>query len=121
MSIDRDRFEEATEAELADLSVTDQVFGFLSVHDDTAFKAREIAAQTGLDEGPVSTALSRLKDRELVEHKAAYWAVTADAGRRRQYEGYERATALFNDQLGEEDSEAWADHAPDEPHPSSSE
>lgn len=33
------------------------------------------------------------------------------------YNGYERATALFNDRLGTEDEESWREHAPSEPHP----
>lgn len=118
MSIDRERFENASEDELAELSVPDQVLGFLAVHDDRAFEAREIAAQVGTDEGAVSTALTRLKDRGLVEHKATYWAVTTDENRLSGYDGYERATALFNEQLGEEDEDAWREHAPEEPHPS---
>ena len=64
------------------------------------------------------TALSRLKDRDIVEHKATYWAVTDDADRLEGYSGYEQATALFNEQLGEEDKQAWRGHAPEEPHPS---
>jgi DNA-binding IclR family transcriptional regulator len=100
MSIDRETFETASEDELAELSVPDQVLGFLAVHEDRAFEAREIATQVGLDGGAVSTALSRLKDRGLVEHKATYWAVTGDAERLKGYSGYERATALFNERLG---------------------
>ncbi|WP_327052865.1 MarR family transcriptional regulator [Halomicrococcus gelatinilyticus] len=118
MSIDRDTFENASEEELAGLSVPDQVLGFLAAHGDRAFEAREIASQTGLDDGAVSTALSRLKRRDLVEHKATYWAVTDDDDRLEGYSGYERATALFNDHLGTEDTDAWREHAPDEPHPS---
>ncbi|OYR99300.1 MarR family transcriptional regulator [Halorubrum sp. E3] len=118
MSIDRETFENTSEDELADLSVPDQVLGFLAANEDRAFKAREIASQIGVDEGAVSTALSRLKDRGLVEHKATYWAVTNDAGRLDGYCGYERATALFNDQLGAEDKDSWREHAPQEPHPS---
>lgn len=118
MSIDRETFENTSEDELEGLSVPDQVLGFLVSHDDRAFKAREIASQIGLDEGAVSTALSRLKDRDLVEHKATYWAVTDDEDRLEGYSGYERATALFNEQLGAEDKEAWREHAPNEPHPS---
>ena len=117
MSIDRDTFENASESELGELSVPDQVLGFLAANDDRAFEAREIASQTGLDEGAVSTALSRLKERSLVEHKATYWAITDDVERLEGYSGYERATALFNEQLGEEDREAWREHAPSEPHP----
>ena len=117
MSIDRETFENASEDELKEFSVPDQVLGFLAAHEDHAFKAREIASQVSFDEGAVSTALSRLKDRGLVEHKATYWAVTDD-DRLEGYSGYERATALFSEQLGEEDKEAWREHAPDEPHPS---
>lgn len=118
MSIDRDTFENTSEDELEELSVPDQVLGFLAANDDRAFKAREIASQIGVDEGAVSTALSRLKDRDLVEHKATYWAITDDAERLAGYSGYERATALFNEQLGTEDEESWREHAPNEPHPS---
>ena len=118
MSIDRDTFENTSEDELADLSVPDQVLGFLAANEHRAFKAREIASQIGVDEGAVSTALSRLKDRNLVEHKATYWAVTDDTERLDGYSGYERATALFNEQLGDEDKESWREHAPSEPHPS---
>ena len=118
MSIDRDTFENTSEDELEELSVPDHVLGFLTAHDDRAFKAREIASHVGVNEGTVSTALSRLKDRGLVEHKATYWAVTDDAERLDRCSGYERATALFNDQLGAEDKDSWRDHAPQEPHPS---
>lgn len=118
MSIDRDTFENTSEDELEGLSVPDQVLGFLVANDDRAFKAREIASQIELDEGAVSTALSRLKGRGLVEHKATYWAVTGDGDRLEGYSGYERATALFNEQFGEEDKEVWREHAPSEPHPS---
>lgn len=118
MSIDRDTFENTSEEELADLSVPDQVLGFLAAKEDRAFKAREIASQIGVDEGAVSTALSRLKDRALVDHKATYWAVTDDTERLEGYSGYKRATELFNEQFGEEDKEAWREHAPQKPHPS---
>jgi len=118
MSIDRETFENASEDELADRSAPEQVLAFLAAHGDRAFKATEIAAQTELDEGAVSTALSRLKDRSLVEHKATYWAVTEDADRLEGHRGYERATTLFNDQLGNEDTDAWREHSPDESHPS---
>jgi len=116
--IDRDRFENASEEELAELSTPDRVLGVLLAHDDQAFEAREIASRTGLDAGAVSTALTRLKDRGLVKHKATYWAVTGDQDRLADYSGYERATALFNEQLGEEDRDAWREHAPDEARPS---
>ena len=94
------------------------MLGFLAAHAEHAFEAREIASRVDIDEGAVSTALSRLKDRDLVEHEATYWAVTDDAERLDGYSGYERATELFNDRLGTEDEEAWREHAPERPHPS---
>ncbi len=118
MSIDRDTFENTSEDELAELSVPDRVLGFLAAHADQAFKAREIASRLEIDEGAVSTALSRLKNRDLVEHKATYWAVTDDAERLDGYSGHRRATELFNEQLGTEDEGAWREHAPQESHPS---
>lgn len=118
MSIDRDTFENATEDELAGLSVPEQVLGFLAANDDHAFEADEIASQLDLQDGAVSTALTRLKDRGLVEHKATYWAIVDDEERLEGHRGYERATALFNERLGGEETAAWREHAPDEPHPS---
>jgi hypothetical protein len=117
MSIDRETFENTREEELGSLSVSDQVLGFLAANDDRAFEASEIASRIDVDDGAVSTALSRLKDRDLVDHKATYWAVTDDADRLNGYSGYERATALFNEQLGKESSDAWREHAPEEAHP----
>ena len=118
MSIDRKTFEQSSEAELEDLSATAHVLGFLSANDDRAFKAREIARRTDLDEGTVSTALTRLKARDLVEHKGTYWAITSDEARLRDHDGYARATAAFNEQFGKEDREEWKEHAPDDTHPS---
>ena len=118
MSIDRHTFDNSSEDELEELSVPGQVLGFLAHHEDRAFEAREIASKINIDEGAASTALSRLKDRGLVEHKATYWALTDDAERLERYSGYERATALFNDQLGAENMESWRRHKPQKPYPS---
>lgn len=118
MSIDRETFERSSEDELEELSTTDHVLGFLAANDEKAFKASEIARQTELDRGGVSTALSRLKDRGLVEHKGQYWAITTDEQRLDTHSGYARATALFNEQFGTEDRDEWHAIAPDEPHPS---
>ncbi|MFC3958813.1 MarR family transcriptional regulator [Halovivax cerinus] len=118
MSIDRETFERSEAGELTDVSTTEQVLGFLAANEDRAFKASEIAARAELDVGSVSTALTRLKRRNLVEHKGTYWAITSDEDRLARSDGYERATALFNEQLGPEDRTEWRAHAPDEPHPS---
>lgn len=121
MSIDRETFEQSSEEELKDLSTADHVLGFLGANDDRAFKTAEIARQTDIDKEAVSTALSRLKKRDLVDHKGTYWAVTTDEQRLNAHDGYARATKLFNEQFGEEDREEWKSHAPESPHPSLSE
>lgn len=118
MSIYRDTFEQSSEEALAELSHPDLVLGFLHANEERAFEASEIARQTGLDESAVSTALSRLKKRGLVEHKATYWAITDDESRLQDLRGYERATELFNDQYGEEDADEWDTYSPEESHPS---
>ncbi|MFP9191234.1 hypothetical protein ACLI4Q_06170 [Natrialbaceae archaeon A-CW1-1] len=41
-----------------------------------------------------------------------------DRERLEAHDGYARATALFNDQFGEEDRDAWRAASPDESHPS---
>lgn len=121
MSIDRETFENADEEELREASIPDRVLGFLVANADQAFTASEIASRLDLEQPPVSTALSRLKDRGLVEHKATYWAITGDSSRLADHAAYERATKLFNDRLGSEGSDAWGEHAPDGPHPDSNE
>ena len=117
MSIDRETFEQSSEEALADLSHPDLVLGFLHANAERAFEASEIARQTELDEAAVSTALSRLKKRGLVEHKATYWAITDDESRLQDFRGYERATKLFNDRYGEEDADEWEGHVPERSHP----
>lgn len=121
MSIDRETFEGSTEEELRDLSVAEYVLGFLATNDDRAFKASELADRIDLDRGAVSTALTRLKERDLVEHKGTYWAITDEESRLQEHDGYARATALFNERFGREDRDAWAAHAPDGSHPSRTE
>lgn len=121
MSIDRETFERSSPEELEELSTTDHVLGFLATNDDAAFEASEIADRIELDVSAVSTALTRLKRRELVEHKGSYWAVTTDDRRLESHDSYARATALFNEQFGSEDRDAWAEHAPAEEHPSRTE
>lgn len=121
MSIDRETFEQSSAEALEGLSTAERVLGFLALNDDRAYKAREIARKLNEDEGAVSTALTRLKERDLIEHKGTYWAITTDETRLNSHDGYSRATSLFNETFGEEAREEWEQHAPDGPHPSVSE
>lgn len=99
-------------------SVPEQVLAYLYRHRDQAFTRSEIA--TGVDEDPntVGTALSRLKDRELVRHKGAYWAITDDLERVTAAYDLHTATARLDDEDGGIDADEWDAAAPDVPHPS---
>ena len=99
-------------------SVPEQVLAYLYANRDKAFTRSEIA--TGIDEDPntVGTALSRLKQRDLVRHKGEYWAITDDLDR--VADAYDLLTVT--ERLDEEDDgidpDEWDAAAPDEPHPS---
>lgn len=117
MSIDIDTFEEKSEAELAEMTNAERVLRFLAHNDDRAFKPAEIAEQTDVNKNSIGNVLRRLEDRELVRHKGPYWALTEDEERLSSFSTYLQTTAAFNDRLGEENPDEWAEHAPDEPHP----
>jgi Mn-dependent DtxR family transcriptional regulator len=99
-------------------SVPEQVLTYLYTNRDKAFTRSEIA--TGIDEEPntVETALTRLKQRNLVRHKGEYWALTHDL--ERVSDAYD--LHAITERLDEEDSgidpEEWDAMAPNERHPS---
>jgi len=99
-------------------SVPEQVLVYLYTNRDKAFTRSEIA--TGIDGDPntVGTALSRLKQRDLVRHKGKYWAITADLNRVQDAYDLHTATAQLDHEDGGIDPEDWDAVAPDEPHPS---
>lgn len=99
-------------------SVPEQVVTYLFSHRDQAFTRSEIAAAIDEDPNTVGTALSRLKDRDIVRHKGEYWAITDEE---------ERVAAAYDlhavmdrlDGLDDGiDPEEWDEAAPDTPHPS---
>jgi len=99
-------------------SVPEKVLSYLYANRDKAFTRSEIA--TGIDENPnaVGTALSRLKQRDLVRHKGEYWAITNDLDRvAHAYDLHSMTEQLDDDDGGIEPAE-WEAVAPDEPHPS---
>jgi len=99
-------------------SVPEQVLAYLYTNGDKAFTRSEVA--TGVDEDPntVGTALSRLKQRDLVRHKGEYWAITEDLDRVRDAYELHAITERLNEEDEGIDPEEWDAVAPDEPHPS---
>lgn len=103
---------------LNESGIPKQVVAYLQTHCDQAFTCSEIA--TAIDEDPnaVGTALSRLKDRDLVRHKGEYWALTDDEQRVATAYDLHVTNARLNDENGGVDSTEWDTAAPDTPHPS---
>lgn len=113
------RIEEFESGDLPDgPSVPERVVAHLYAHRDKAFTRSEIAAEIDADTNTVGTALSRLKQRDLVRHRGAYWALTTDLDR--VWDAY--ALRDVSDRLDEDDGgidpKTWDAAAPDEPHPS---
>ncbi len=99
-------------------SVPEQVLTYLYANRDKAFTRSEVA--TGIDEDPntVGTALSRLKQRDLVRHKGGYWAITEDLERMKDAYELHATTERLDEEDEGIDPEEWDAVAPDEPHPS---
>lgn len=99
-------------------SVPERVVTHLARHDDQAFTRSEIATALDADANTVGTALSRLKDRDLVRHRGQYWAITDDRDRVRAAYDLHAISERLDERDGPIDAEAWAASAPDRPHPS---
>ncbi|WP_101294841.1 hypothetical protein [Halegenticoccus soli] len=99
-------------------SVPEQVATYLYTHRDQAFTRSEIA--TAIDEDPnvVGTALTRLKERELVRHRGQYWAITNDQERVAAAYDLHRTSERLDESDGGIDTGDWDAAAPDSPHPS---
>ncbi len=91
---------------------------YLYTNRDKAFTRSEIA--TGINEDPntVGTALSRLKQRDLVRHNGVYWAIIADLDRVRDAYELHAITERLDEEDEGIDPDEWDAVAPDEPHPS---
>lgn len=99
-------------------SVPEQVLTYLYANRDKAFTRSEIATEVNEDPNTVGTALSRLKQRDLVRHKREYWAITEDLDRVRAAYELHTATERLDEGDGGIDPDEWEAVAPDEPHPS---
>ncbi|WP_435348671.1 MarR family transcriptional regulator [Haloarchaeobius sp. HRN-SO-5] len=80
MPISIDEFNERSDESLQITAGTqmDEVLTFLGSNSEQAFTQTEIAEVTGIKRGSVGAVLSRLEDRDAVEHKGRYWAIAED-------------------------------------------
>lgn len=100
MPIDIERFEREMGFD-APTTNGERIVEFLAGNADKAFRRDEIADETGLDPNVVSAVLSRLKQRELVRHKAPYWAI-GDPERVRGAMDLARDIEAFDERFGSE-------------------
>ncbi len=113
------RVEEFESGKLPDSpSVPEQLLVYLYTNRDKAFTLSEIATGIEEDPNPVGTALSRLKQRNLVRHKGEYRALTEDLTRVQDAFDLHTATEQLDDEDGGIDPDEWDAVAPAEPHPS---
>lgn len=99
-------------------SVPEQVLAYLYRYREQAFTRSEIATGIDEDSNTVGTALSRLKDRDLVRHKGEYWAITDDLKRVTGAYDLHTETERLDEEDGGIDATEWESAAPDMPHPS---
>jgi len=99
-------------------SVPEQVLTYLYVNREQAYTRSEIATGIDADPNTVGTALSRLKQRDLVRHKGEYWAITSDLDRVADAYALHTITQQLDQDDGGIDPDEWGAVAPNEPHPS---
>jgi Mn-dependent DtxR family transcriptional regulator len=98
-------------------SVPEQVVTYLYANSNKAFTRAEIATAIGADPNTVGTALTRLKDRDLVRHRGNYWAITDDHQRVTAAYDLHAASERLDDEDGGIDPDQWDATAPDTSHP----
>lgn len=82
MPVERIHLKETTESGL-DIGLRPdthayRILRFLAEREELAFTPKEISEGADVPHGSVSTVLSRLENRDLVEHISEYWAIGDD-------------------------------------------
>lgn len=108
MPISLDEFKESPEEALkiGEGTTAEKVLNFLSQNHGKAFTRKEIAESTGIKSSSIGVTLSRLEKKDLVRHKANYWALAEDrkiATLTSEMSG----TKTANETLGAESEEEW--------------
>ena len=88
----------------------ERVVRFLLEHRNKAFKANEIAEQTGVNENSIQPVLGRLRDRGLVRHKEPYWAI-GDIETVRDAFVHSETVSFLEGELGPESRTEWLEAA----------
>lgn len=102
MPISIDEFESHQEPRITN---AERVIRFLVRNRDRAFKASEIADETGVSQNSIHPILHRLRERGLVRHREPYWAVgDLEAVRDAMLL---HSTTTLDDELGPESRDEW--------------
>ncbi len=91
----------------------ERVLEFLVRNRDQAYNATEIADATGINPNSIHPVLRRLADRDLVRHRAPYWAV-GDRESIRDAAVFSSTSAFLNDGLGTESRMEWLEASHDD-------
>lgn len=105
MPISIDTFDEYDSHERRETNA-ERVIQFLVENRDKAFKATEIAEETGVNKNSIQPVLNRLRERDLVRHKEPYWAI-GNLERVRDAYMVHSMNKFLDEELGEEDREEW--------------
>ena len=91
----------------------ERVVRFLVRNRDKAYRATEIASETGVAENSIHPVLNRLKDQGLVRHRPPYWAI-GDLDAVREAAAFSGIVEFLDDELGEGRRSEWLDAAEDD-------
>ncbi len=89
-----------------ELTNAERVLRFLFENRENAYKASEIIEATGVNENSIHPVLNRLKARDLVRHRAPYWAI-GDAEHVTDAVLLHSTASFLNEELGAESREEW--------------
>lgn len=102
--------EDVGRMDLSEGSNAHAVLSFLAETPEKGFTPEEIHEGTGIPYGSVGPTLQRLAKRDLVRHKAPYWAI----GEERElayYSALDSSVEAAESRLGSEDPAEWLKHA----------
>lgn len=83
-----------------------RVLSFLVKYPDLGFKPSEIRERVDVPKGSLNPTLSRLEERDLVEHEPPYWSA-ADDDRIGAMAGTLYSMQAFEDRYGDDEFDGW--------------
>lgn len=83
-----------------------KILSFLAQRPELGFKPSEIREHVDIPKGSLNPTLSRLEERNLVEHEAPYWSA-GDDDRLAAIAGTMYSMQAFEDRYGDDDFSDW--------------